>query len=1092
MAQFIRYAVSCHRHRKRKSDGSFSQYLAFTGSRRIMKPATRPSSFVRRLAGWRSPFVFACLVFFCLDGALLFSQEQPQQRIVRPLLLTTAQQVHDLPAALASQARVAIAGVVTYYDPVEHNLFVQDKLGGVYIETDKVYPLEYGDYISVRGVALASYRTELGMNPEISILSKNKRVPAPLVTYEQLAMGRMDCRLVRLVGKVRAVNVEQHENGPMLHLDLNMHGGQIEVYQPFQAGLPGLTQSLDTTQTLPLLDSTVALEGVAGAAFDTKSQLTGIILYTQTSSAIHVLRRARVNALALPLSNIDNVFESRRIEDVSARLRLRGTLTYYKRGESAVLEQDGKSVFVQTREVKDIPLGHVVDAVGFATDQEFAPSLRQALLFDTLVSREVKPKVVSYQTALSGIESDNLVSLEGLLVSQLRSGASEAVVIDVDGHLVTARLESGAHLAGIRPGTQLRLTGICRIVPGVSWRAPSFFRIEMRTPGDVTVLSSPPWWTVRHLVELLSTLGAVALIISAWAVLLRRRVREQTQSIELSMIIARTRSALLETISMHQTAESLLTNFCETVSRLLPGTDCRFSLHGEIPAKQISQSAVAVARTLLHSTSLHDAEGNQVGYLEVFRKDPKVRLANERAVCLMLAEVANLAMQQSLLYESLVHHSTHDPLTDLPNRRLCEQRLQDALRQAVETNGRVTVVYIDVDRFKDVNDRYGHKAGDSYLKQISSRLRLAIRSVDTLARVGGDEFIVIAPQRANGEDAMYFEERLSSCFRQPFEVEGRRFQGAASLGLASYPEHGATAEDLKRYADQAMYAAKRQTPSHAGLSHESRSSVRSLAIVTAGELQTAFERNQLSLFYQPQFSAEGALRGIEALLRLHDPILGTITPDAFISVAERCELILPLGRWVIESAIKSAMSWGLHQGPGVLLSVNVAPHQIAEPDFAEMVLAIVQQAGFPASRLELELTERSLGIESHEALRQVQRLRNAGIRIAIDDFGTGYSALSLLHRLPVDTIKIDRSFVLAIEKEPRVLSVIQAIYSMARSLGKRIVAEGVEKPESMAVLLHLGQMDYQGYLLSRPLDTSRVEAALRGWRSGISMPMALD
>ena len=1004
-----------------------------------------------------------------------------------PILLTTARQVHDLPPNQVAKARVQIAGVVTYYDPLEQNLFVQDETGAVYIETDKSYPLHYGDYVSVNGTAMVSYRTQVALNPEIKVLAPHRGVQPLPVTYQELATGQMDCRLVRLSGIVRAINVEYHERAPILHLDISMHGGEIEVYQPFSVGNQRNGDNFETTEALPLLDSEVEIDAVAGGAFDTKSQVTGVIVYAQQSSAIRIVRHATVNALELPLSNIDTVFESRHVEDTSARLRLRGTLTYYKKGESAVLEQDGKSVFVMTREGKNIPLGNVVDAVGFASDQEYAPSLRQALLFDTHRRQEIQPRAVSYEDALSGIDSDNLVSLEGLLVSQLRNNLVDTIVIDVNGHLVTGRLETTATLPTIRTGTRLRMTGICRIVPGGAWRAPSFFHIEMRTPADIAVLSSPPWWTVRHLAELLGTLGALALVIAAWAVLLRRRVRQQTQSIELSMQIAKARSALLETISVHKTAKSLLEDFCEKVRILLPGTDCSFSLKGDSAGQLISKAASPTARTILHTTSLHDNEGNEIGHIRVFGMAPNVLAANEKELCLMLAEVANLAMQQSLLYQGLVHHSTHDPLTDLPNRRLCEQRLEDALREAKRTHGRVTVVYLDVDRFKEINDRYGHKVGDSYLKQISSRLRVAIRSVDTLARFGGDEFIVIAPQKSAAEDRINLEERLRSCFEEPFEVEGHYFKGAASLGLASFPEHGATAEDLKRYADQAMYVAKRSVSSI-----EEPRNLPQFAILTPHELERAFERKQLSLSYQPQFSSDGVLQGLEALLRLHDPILGTLTPDAFISVAEQCELILHLGRWVLESALQSAVDWGLHQGPAVLLSVNVAPQQIADPDFAEMVLGIVKTIGFPPSRLELELTERSFGTDSHETLRQVQQLRAAGIRIAIDDFGTGYSALSLLHRLPIDTIKIDRSFVTAMAKEPNVVSIIQAIARMAGSLGKRVVVEGIEKPASLIALFKMGPMDYQGYLFSRPVDAGDLAVALRGWRAGITMPATID
>jgi len=801
------------------------------------------------LRQWRNLMLSRVMRFavpFALSGLLgthMLAAERPAQGLTdRPLVLTTANQVHELPAELAKHARVQITGVVTYYDPGEHNLFVQDESGAVYIETDKAYRLQYGDFISVRGLAMPSYRTEVAPDPEIHVLSGNRRMPAEHVSYRELATGQMDCRLIIARGKVRAVNIEKHENSFILHLDVNMHGGEIEVYQPFPPLEANKIDSFSKSEALSLLDSIVEIEGVAGGAFDSKSQMTGVIVYAQDMSAIRILRKSTVDALRLPLSNIDTVLESRRVDDTSARLRLRGTLTYYKKGDSAVLEEDGKSIFVQTRESKDIPLGDIVDAVGFASDREYAPSLREALLFDTRTRGDISARAVSYADALSGIDSDNLVSLEGLLVSQLRNRDTETLVIDADGNFVTGRLETPRPLKHIRVGTRIRMNGVCRMVSGGAWQAPSLFHIEMRTPDDVVFLSSPSWWTVRHLVELLGTLGALALILSGWAALLRRRVLQQTESIQRSMLIARTRSALLETMSVHKTARSLLKDFCEQVHILLPGTDCSFLFGAPNEKQQLIQSASQLDRTLLYTTSLRDAEGTEVGLIEIFSQDPHAFGASQQDVCLMLAEVANLVLQQSLLYQGLVYHSNHDPLTDLPNRRLCEERLHDALQEAAHTNGHVTVVYIDVDRFKDVNDRFGHKVGDWYLKHISSRLRSAIRSIDTLARVGGDEFLLIIPQKCPDAYLKSIQERLLGCFQEPFEIEGHCFKGSVSLGIASFPQHGATAEELKRHADQAMYRAKRES-----FSVNDPRVASQFGISLPQRREPTFEREQLSL-----------------------------------------------------------------------------------------------------------------------------------------------------------------------------------------------------------------------------------------------------
>jgi diguanylate cyclase (GGDEF)-like protein len=752
--------------------------------------------------------VMACTLIG--STASLLAQRATDSSTNGSLLITSIGQVHDLPPELATRARVEIVGTVTYYDPGQRNLFIEDKTGAVYIDTSRVYPLHYGDLVMVRGHAGPSYRTQVDTDPQIQILSAGKQIKPIPVTYQKLATGQMDCRLVRIRGKVRAINVEQHETNQILHLDISMPGGEVEVYQPIPAMGPAERERFVALEALQLLDAEVEIEGAAGGDFDTKSQMTGIILYAQQRSAIRVIKRQTVNALELPLSDIDTIFESHYVVDTSTRVRLRGTLTYYKKGEAAVLEQDGKSVFIETREDKDIPLGHVVDAVGFATDQDYAPSLREALLFDTHRQSEIKPKPVSYAAALSGIASDNLVSLEGILVSQLHDGNLETVVIDDDGRFVTGRLQSTSPLQQIRAGSRLRITGICRVVPGGSWKAPSLFHIEMRTPDDLAVLSPPSWWNIRHLVELLGSLGVLAAIISAWAILLRRRVRQQTKSIQLSMMIARTRSALLETISVHKTTEAWVKEFREKVLSLLPGVDCAFVFAGERIGQPLS---VASLDCLIHSAPLRDTEGEEVGQIEVFSMRRSALRAREQDVCVLLTEVANLAVQQCLLYKGLIHHSTHDPLTDLPNRRLCEERLQYALDDAMATNGRVTVVYIDVDRFKEINDQYGHRTGDAYLKHVGARLRSATRSIDTLARVGGDEFLIIVPQRSPETEFMGLRERLQTCFEQPFEVEGHHFRGSASIGLASFPEHGATAEELQRHADQAMYSAKRKASS---------------------------------------------------------------------------------------------------------------------------------------------------------------------------------------------------------------------------------------------------------------------------------------
>ncbi len=1018
-----------------------------------------------------------CLFFAYLLAitALLPAQTRP-----RPLLLTTAAAVHDLPAELAPHARVHLVGTVTYYDPLEHTLFMQDETGAVYIDTDKAYPIGPGDRILVEGNADSSYRTGVALDPAIHRISVGRKFPAQLTSYAILSTGVEDSKLISLRGTIRTVDIEPHLNVPILHMDVNMPGGNIEVYQPISVVDGSTVSRYVGLNKASLLDAVVDIEGVAGGAFDTKNQLTGVIVYAQTSSAIRVVTPPPVNTLDLPLTSMDEVFQSRQFVDMSRRVRLHGTLTYYKKGDSAVLEDGGRSVFVQTRETKTIPIGDVVDALGFASDQEYAPSLRQAELFDTGSQQAITPHPISYDDAISGGYSDNLISVKGTLVSQMHGKGVETVVLDVGDHLVTGRLEGTQELRDYRIGARLRMTGVCRIVPGGPWRAPTFFHVEMRGRDDVEMLSAPSWWTVRHLVEMLGALCVLAFAIAGWAVLLRRRVQQQTRRIERSMELAKRRSRLSELISSNEPVRRFLDEVCNSVVDLLPGAECRYVLAPEqAPDLQRAKAQAAEGGRLLYAMELN-GEDAVVGHLLILAP-LSTAPGSRQEVFDMVSEVSNLAMRQTLLYQGLLHHSTHDPLTDLPNRRLCEDRLRLALAEATEQRTEVTVLYIDINRFKHVNDRYGHKVGDLYLKAISSRLSKQIRGTDTLARIGGDEFLVIAPHISGKEAITGLSQRLEACFADPFHLDGHRIDGSASFGLATYPEHGATAEELKRYADHAMYMAKRSSAA------EPASVGAPVAILTPEELEAALEREQFRLAYQPQFGSDGLMRGMEALLRLEDSILGILTPDAFISVAERSDVILKLGRWVLERAVEDAVGWQLHTGPAVLLVVNVAMRQVIQPEFADMVLAVLDRSGFPPERLELELTERTLIAESDEIRRQLDRVRAAGVRVSLDDFGTGQSSLSMLHRLPIDTIKVDRSFISAMDAEPNVLPVIEAITYMAQRLGKRIVAEGVETTGPVPALLRLGEMDFQGYLLSRPVLAEDVGDLIGRWRSGLVM-----
>jgi diguanylate cyclase (GGDEF)-like protein len=987
-------------------------------------------------------------------------------------IITSIGMAHDLPANRANGASVHLIGTVTFYDFSEQELFIQDGTGGIYVNTDRRYPIRVGDLLEVTGSTDSSYRTEVASGSALRVLGRGKTYPVPRYDFSDLIVGRGDCRLVRIRGRVRAANIEQHVNTPTAHMDVVMPTGRVDVFLAVPEGF----------HPEAMLDAEVEITGVSGGLFDAKNQLTGAALYAQDTKFIRILQKPRITADRLPMTEIDDVFQSRFVTDDSSRVRVHGTVTYYKKGDSAVLESNGKSIFVQTRQTGDLEVGDVVDAFGFGSSNEYAPSLRDAYIVTTGGFERIAPRPVTYAEALSGLHSDNLISLTGILISQLHRDASDVLVVEVDGHLVTGYVQSVSHPIVHPLGSLISIAGICRISPGGPWRAPYAFHLDMQSEADVHILAAPSWWTVAHLVELLSLVALLALGTAIWALALRRRNVRQTVRIQRSMTVAQERSRILEHISSNTSPNIVLSEICNSVRQLLPDFDCVYFLEGaEKPLSTMPSASNGNAIKMM----LTGPDGREIGEIAVTPPNEHELATDQLEILTSLTELSTLAVRQSLLYEGLLHHSTHDPLTDLPNRRLCENRLNAALEQASQLGSRLAVIYVDVNRFKQVNDKYGHKTGDLYLRLIGQRLLTQIRPTDTLARIGGDEFLIIVPLSANAESHELLAARLRACFDQPFPIDDGQIEGSASFGVAIYPDDGTTAEDLKRNADYAMYLAKR---SAGDLTRPEGD----LAVITPGELKTALHRDQFSVVYQPQFSADGRLTGLETLLRLQDPILGTLTPDAFISVAERSGIICDIGEWVLRRALRDAVHWRLHEGKHILVAVNISMRQIEHPGFAKLVLDCLQEAAFPADRLELELVERSMVSTCQEVSRELEQLRSAGVRLSLDDFGIGESCLSMLHTLPVDTIKIDRSFISAMDHEPRVLPIIQAIIFIARSLGKRIVAEGLEYVRCVPDLIKMGPIEFQGYLLGRPVPSQEIDLLIAGWRAGITMPREFE
>jgi diguanylate cyclase (GGDEF)-like protein/PAS domain S-box-containing protein len=425
--------------------------------------------------------------------------------------------------------------------------------------------------------------------------------------------------------------------------------------------------------------------------------------------------------------------------------------------------------------------------------------------------------------------------------------------------------------------------------------------------------------------------------------------------------------------------------------------------------------------------------------------------------------------------EQKIHHAAHyDPLTDLPNRMLMHDRLRQAIALAQRRDEKVAVLFIDLDRFKKVNDSLGHQRGDELLKLVAQRFRACVREMDTLARLGGDEFTIIAPGVDGPRDAVAIAQKVIAACDKFFLIGGHRVHLSASVGVAISPQDGIDAVTMLRNADTAMYATKANGRNAFQFYTAEMNQVTRNNLVVETGLSGALADGNLFLTYQPKIDlVTGRVIGVEALLRWNDPVLGPVSPARFIPIAEESGLILPIGEWVIAAACKRIAAWRA-EGYEVPIAVNLSARQFRQNNLAKTIARLLAETGAPAHCLEIEITE-SVLLEDTEATAQVlAELKRLGVSISLDDFGTGYASLTYLRRFPFDTVKIDRSFVDGIETDFSNASIVEAIIMLSERLQIKVVAEGIETAEQLAALRERGCRAGQGYYFCRPVSPEKV------------------
>lgn len=446
------------------------------------------------------------------------------------------------------------------------------------------------------------------------------------------------------------------------------------------------------------------------------------------------------------------------------------------------------------------------------------------------------------------------------------------------------------------------------------------------------------------------------------------------------------------------------------------------------------------------------------------------------------ARTAELARSLTLANQELTQLALHDTLTDLPNRTLLADRIEQAIAKVAEQGGCFALMFIDLDGFKPVNDAFGHHIGDLLLKAVAARLRGHLHSQDTLARIGGDEFVLLVQLR-EPNDAMDVAVKQVNLVSRPFRVAEHDLQLTASLGIVLYPGNGQDQHELLRNADAAMYHAKSAGKNGYSFFDVSMNSNARQQLQLLQDLRQALEQRQFRLHYQPKFDAQNCQPiGAEALLRWEHPQQGLLLPDRFIGLAEKTGLIIPIGEWVLIEACRQMRQW-LDQGHhGWRMAVNLSAIQFCHAGLVDSVARALQQNSLPANCLTLEITETTAMHDADASLTVLQRLSDMGVDLSIDDFGTGYSSLMYLKRLPANELKIDRGFVRDLEQDSDDAAIVSAIVALGQALGLRIVAEGVETDRQQDFLTRLGCDSLQGYLLGQPVPAEQFMGKLQAMR----------
>ena len=763
-------------------------------------------------------------------AAALFGCAAAVAQSAAPAPLTSLRAIHALTNEQAKAGLpVAFEATVTYYRNYEKTMFVEDGDVAIFIQPTTTLRLVPGDRVLIKGTTVASFRPFV-VSSDLTLL-RHGALPAPLpANYDQLIRSQFDCMLVTVHARVRAADLVATWVGHSVSLQMLTDGGTIDAV-------------LDSDDTKPfegLLDSDVEITGAASGHFDGKMQQTGILLHVSSWADVKVVRRASTDPFSLPITPMDQVLTAYHVQVLSQRVRVRGTISYYQPGTAIVLQTGSRSLWIQTHSHTPLAIGNVADVTGFPGLHDGFLTLTNGQIRDTGIAAPVHAVPATYQQLVTSHNIFDLVSIEGTVVSQVREAAQDEYVLSTGNQTFSAIYRHQAltsdnpnaipAMRHITEGSRIRVTGICMLDDSNPFDTQVPFTILMRTPDDIAMVAEPSWLSIEHLLYLVGFLLLVVLAFGARGWTLERKVRRQTAvlaaRIESEAALEHTqaqiekrRSRILEDINGVRPLAEILEEIAELLSFRLAGARCWCEV---TDGARLGDVPTDIEPLRVVSEPIPARSGPPLGTFYAAFALHSEPSGLELETLAFGARLATLAIETRRLYSDLLHRSEFDLLTDLHNRFSLDKLLEARIEQARLNAGIFGLIYIDLDDFKQVNDLYGHQVGDLYLQEVATRMKRQLRSHDSLARLGGDEFAALVAEIHNPAGVQEIAQRLERCLDEPFRIEGYALQGSASVGVAVYPDDGATRDSLLSAADAAMYVAKHTRHSDASTSRESK------------------------------------------------------------------------------------------------------------------------------------------------------------------------------------------------------------------------------------------------------------------------------